>query len=209
MKKKMSLLLVLVFAVVLTAYSVSGTYAKYVSSADKTDQARVAKWDVEVGSGNRLTTTNKTFTFDLFKTVNDTKDHNDETDVLKGTNENIIAPGTEGSFDLVLNNKSEVTAKYGIVYTVTNPANIPVEFSVDNGTTWTTNLATVVADDTNTRLAMTNGTKTITIKWRWAFEGTGSTNYTASQTDATDTELGLAGNSNIFVKADVTISQVD
>lgn len=213
MKKKMSLLVALVFAVVLTSYSVSGTYAKYTSQADKTDSARVAKWDVKV-NGKRLTQTEKTFTFNLFETIKDT-DGTLEGDVLKVTNENIIAPGTQGSFDIVLNNNSEVTAKYAINYTVTK-SNIPVEFSVDNGTTWTADLANVVADDTDTRLDMTTGTKTITVMWRWAFDGANSVNYNdtqstnAVQTDGTDTDLGLADTAAVLtVKADVTISQVD
>ena len=44
--KKMSVLTVLVMLVTLTAYSVSGTYAKYTSKIDMTDEARVAKWEL-------------------------------------------------------------------------------------------------------------------------------------------------------------------
>ena len=47
----------------------------------------------------------------------------------------IIAPGTRGSFDIVIKNDSQVNATYAIDYTVTNTNNIPVKFSVD-GTNW-------------------------------------------------------------------------
>lgn len=208
MKKKMSLLVALVLAVVVTGYSVSGTYAKYTSQATGTATARVAKWAFDVNDAKKSTQT--TFTFDLFKTINDTLDGNEETDVKKaGTGETaIIAPGTQGSFDIVLTNKSEVTAEYAIDYTVTNTGFIPVEFSVDNGATWTTDLADVVADGT-TKLAMDNGSNTITVQWRWAFVGADSENYKA-QTDAADTALGEADTAaTLTVTAAVTATQVD
>ena len=46
MKKKIAVLGTLLMAVVITGYSVSGTYAKYVSEIDIEDEARVAKWKI-------------------------------------------------------------------------------------------------------------------------------------------------------------------
>lgn len=198
--KKMSIFALLLAAVLVTSYSVSGTYAKYTSTFEgTTDSARVAQWAFAI---NEDAVTNS-FTFDLFNTVNDT-DGNAEADVKVGTNETIIAPGTQGSFEIKLANNSEVNAKYTVDYTVTNTANIPVEFSID-GTTWTTDLADVVATEIN----KDGGQATINIQWRWAFEGTNSTNYTTSQTDATDTTLGSKGTDTISVKADITVTQAD
>lgn len=206
MKKKMTVLAVLLLAVVTTTYSVSGTYAKYTSTFEgTTDSARVAKWAFSINNTD-MTTASNAFTFDLFNTVNDT-DGNPETDVKEGTGETIIAPGTQGSFAIVLANNSEVNAKYEVDYTVTNTANIPVEFSID-GTNWTTNIADVAA----TSIAMMNAngsTATINIQWRWAFTGDASENYTSSQTDATDTALGVDGTATISVKADIIVTQVD
>ena len=46
MKKRTIALVALVFAVVVTAFSVSGTYARYATKQTGTDTARVAKWKV-------------------------------------------------------------------------------------------------------------------------------------------------------------------
>ena len=199
MKKKLSILAVLVLAVTVTAYSVSGTYAKYTSTfTGSTSTARVAKWAFTVNSAN-ITKTN-TFTFDLFKTVKDS-DGAAETDVKVGEDENIIAPGTSGSFKIALANASEVNAKYSIAYTVTNDANIPVEFSV-NGTDWTKDLTTL--NVTDAAINMTSGEAEVNVQWRWTYE--------ATDRDAADTKLGVnavEADQTITVKADVTATQVD
>lgn len=194
--KKMSIFAMLLAAVVVTSYSVSGTYAKYTSSANSTDNARVAKWSFTVGGAETATT--DTFTFDLFNTT--------YTNVQSANSDNVIAPGTEGSFDIVLANASEVNATYDVDYVVTNTANIPVEFSVD-GTNWTADLTTLDVEDK--AINMNGGTETIKVQWRWAFEGTGSANFTATQTDVTDTALGKDGSAELTVKATVTAVQVD
>ena len=142
----------------------------------------------------------------------DTKDSNKETDIAaKNGSDKIIAPGTKGSFDIVLTNNSEVSAKYGITYTVTNTSNIPVEYSVD-GKTWVTKLTdlNVAESDTDTKLAANGETKTITVQWRWAYEN-GKYNDGTEKTanDVYDTTLGTAGTDTITVKAEVTATQVD
>lgn len=199
--KKMSMFALLLALVLVTSYSVSGTYAKYTSTfTGTTDSARVAKWAFEIND----TAVTNSFTFDLFNTVNDT-DGSQETDVKVGTNETIIAPGTQGSFQIKLANKSEVNAKYSVDYTVTRTANIPVEFSID-GTNWTTDLA----DVTDVAIGMNGSESTINIQWRWAFEGTASSNFTTTQTDATDTTLGSKATADtITVQAVITATQVD
>jgi len=188
----------LLVAVLLTTCAISGTFAKYVSTATAEDSARVAKWSFEVGAGNDIATATS-FTFDLFKTIKDT-DGTAEDDIspADGT---IIAPGTQGSFDIVLNNKSEVTANYAIDYTVENTSNIPVQFSVDNGATWSNTLADVVAS-TDTELAATNGTKTVTVQWKWT--------YSVDEAgDTADTTLGIGGTAVLKVTAAITATQVD
>ena len=207
--KLMVIALGLVAAVALTSSVVSRTYAKYQSSVTGSSTATVAKWVVKAGtSGSEaLITSGSAVTFNLFSTINDTNGGAAETDVASGK----IAPGTTGSFTLSIKNESEVTAEYGITYTVTNTSNIPIEYSVDNGTTWTTTLANVTASAA-TKLDMTgaNATKTVTVMWRWAFEGSGSSNFTSSQTTATDTTLGTAATApTITVQAQLTVTQVD
>lgn len=187
--KTMKMILITLLIAMIALVLVSGTYAKYTSSASGSDTARVAKWSFNVGENDIVA--KDTFTFDLFKTITDT-------DVVSANADKVIAPGTSGSFDLVLENKSETSAKYGITYTVTNTASIPVQFSV-NGKDWTDNLANVVESDTDTKLAANNGTKTITIQWKWAYDGD----------DTTDVNLGKVGTAKLIVQADVTATQID
>ena len=205
--KTMKMILITLLIAMIALVLVSGTYAKYTSCASGSDTARVAKWSFIVGGAD--TVTENTFTFDLFKTIKDT-DGEDEVDVISANADRVIAPGTSGSFDLVLENKSETTAKYGITYTVTNTASIPVQFSV-NGTDWTDSLADVVESDTDTKLDANNGTKTITIQWRWAYENTkeNATTEEKKATDDKDIALGKAGTAKLIVQADVTATQID
>ena len=198
-RKRSSMMVRLVAALAVTMMFtmcfVGGTFAKYTSSATGTDSATVAKWSFKVGETDIATT--NTFTFDLFETIKDSNGTDNETDMspVAGT---IIAPGTQGSFALVLTNASQVTAQYAIDYTVTNAGGIPVKFSVDGGETWTNDLADVAASD-STKLAANSGTTTITVQWKWDFNGN----------DTTDTDLGSAATATLTVTAAVTATQVD
>lgn len=189
------LVAVLAVTMMFTMCLVGGTFAKYTSSGTGTDSATVAKWSFKVGETDIATT--DTFIFDLFKTIKDSNGTADETD-MSPVDGSIIAPGTQGSFDLVLTNASQVTAQYAIDYTVTNNNDIPVKFSVDGGT-WTNDLADVAASD-STKLAANSGTTTIKVQWKWDFDGSD---------DSFDTALGIGGNAVLTVKAEVTATQVD
>ena len=184
---------VLLVAVLLSTCAISGTFAKYTTTANGSDTARVAKWDVKF---NDSPIANNTFTFDLFNTVNDTEGGSAETDINPADG-SIIAPGTQGSFDIVLKNDSDVTAEYVINYTATNASNIPVVFSLD-GTDWKDSIDAL---DVTTPATIAIGTTatTITVYWKWAFDGN----------DTNDTNLGLAGTAEITVRADVTVTQVN
>ena len=203
MRKRLSILAVLLLAVAISAYSVGGTYAKYTSTIEgSSSTARVAKWAFEVND----TAATNSFDFDLFETVVDTVDGNADDEVATGTNENIIAPGTKGQFALKLENLSEVKAEYTVAYNVANTAGIPVEFSID-GTNWTTGLS-----DVTTAVGINAGAAdTITIYWRWPFAASAAV-YTARTSDAYDTDLGKAAvtaDQEISVQATVTVTQVD
>ena len=197
-RKRSSMMVRLVAALAVTMMFtmcfVGGTFAKYTSSATGTDNATVAKWSFKVGETD-IAASNE-FTFDLFNTVKDTGGA-DEADINPADGR-IIAPGTQGSFDLVLKNESQVTAQYAIDYTVTNTNNIPVKFSVDGGSTWTNDLADVAASD-STKLAVGSEATTITVQWKWVFDGN----------DANDTALGSAATATLTVAAAVTATQVD
>lgn len=189
--KMMRVASALLVAVLLTTCAISGTFAKYVTQATGSDSARVAKWDIKLEGAAMV----NTFDFNLFNTVMDTSDGNAENDI-KTNDGSIIAPGTKGSFAIDLKNDSEVNAKYAIDYTLQNPDNIPVKFSVD-GTNWYTDINYI--DVNNVALGMT-GEATVTVQWMWEFE---------AGADAYDTQLGTTGASVLSVSAQVTVEQVD
>lgn len=189
---------------------VSGTWAKYTSTVSGEDLARVAKWDVKFNGVSATGADNETspqvVTFDLFNTVKDTLGGN-EADVKVGSSETIIAPGTTGSFAINLSNASEVTAQYAISYTAVKN-NIPVQFSLD-GTNWKDDITELnVSASDSTKVAIGEAADTITVHWRWAFEGT-TTDAHAGQTDGSDTTLGLTGTATCNVTVKVVWTQVD
>ena len=175
--KLVKIFLISLLIVMVGLILVSGTYAKYTTKFTGSDTATVAKFKV---SSNTTAET-----FDLFKTAKEVDGTTADAEVVNGK----VAPGTGGKFDIQLTNDSEVKVHYAISLKETNESNIPIEYSLD-GTTYVTadKFASVSADD----LAIgstTQQTKTVSVYWRWAFEGKDSTNYTTTQTDTTDYTL--------------------
>lgn len=105
MKKRGTILGGLLLAVVVTGYSVAGTYAKYISALDVTDSARVAKWNIDLENGDLKS-------FNLFK--------DNYTDA--SADENIVAPGTSGKYEFVLAANTSAT---------TNDTEVNYKFSFD------------------------------------------------------------------------------
>lgn len=203
MKKNtmMRLASVLLVAVLMTTCVISGTFAKYTSTYTATDSARVAKWAFKVDD----TDVTSTFDFDLFNTVCDYNETTDDADV-KDTGADgavLIAPGTQGSASVVLTNASEVNAKYAVAFSAIYNTDIPLQWST-NGTGWNNNISDL--DIAATTIAM-GGTATIAIYWRWAFES--GVEGAPTQTDVTDTALGLTGTDTVTFSATVTVTQID
>lgn len=175
------------FICIIAVILVSSTYAKYASTASGTDATVIAKWSFKV-NGTDITTLgdNENVTFGLFDTIYDSDGINEETDVKDG----LIAPGTSGAFEFNLENSSDVTTRYAIKLSIDNE-NVPLEFSID-GDTWTTDLENLVASD----ILAINGTKNVTVKWRWAF----------GENEITDSSLGGQG---ITVTANITAIQLN
>lgn len=196
MKKKINLSTITCFIFLLTMIAmtlVAGTYAKYASTASGADTVVVANWSFKVnGEEIAVEGDKKTIDFGLFHTILDS-DGSKETDVKAG----VIAPGTSGSFEFNLENTSDVTAQYSIDFDVKNENSIPIEFSLD-GANWSKKLNNITAG-AETILPI-KGTKAVTIKWRWVFDG-----------DSTiDTSLGTKEKApTITVKATVNAAQVD
>jgi len=173
----------LLVAVLLTTCVISGTFAKYVSEAEATDTARVAKWNVSVVDKD-----SQNFTFNLFNTIKDSDGQSNETDV----DADLIAPGTSGEFEIALSSDSEVTFDYKVDYTVTNDGDVPILFSVD-GHTWTDDLA----DVTGTIAATADLYQDIKVQWKWDFG------------ENVDDNPHGTGQKTVTVAVKVTFTQVD
>ena len=189
-------LLVTLLAVIL----VSGTYAKYTTSATGSDSATVAKWSIKLGDEDIAKSTEKTFTIDLFSTITNT-DGSEETNVKK-TDKSLIAPGTMGSITLAsLKNESEVNAKYSVTYTLTNESGVPLEFTTnkDDESSWKSDFTAI--NVSNEALAMDATATTATVYWRWAF-----TKDTAR--DTSDTTLGTT-TPTVTLTAKIDVEQAD
>ena len=208
-KVKKITFLVLLAIVAVGSYFISGTFAKYTSGISGYDDANVAKWswtinDTVIDTYEKATASNA-FTFDLFETVKDSDGTSTESDVESG----YLAPGMTGAFEVELVNNSEVNATYTIEISETQtnkPAGvsrIPIEYSTDGGTTWSTTITSGNSSATN--IAKGGGTATKAVKWRWVYT-------TGDEGDATDTQLGFAANTtrpNVRIIATIVVTQVD
>ena len=184
--------------------TVFGTMAKYTSDIEGSDSAAVAVWKINVGDQD-ITTVTDPLTFELFSTVKDTAGAA-EADVATGNGVNLIAPGTSGSFDLVIENASQVNAQYTIELTESEGNTIPLQYSVD-GNNWVDSIEELAMNDlTDNALAM-EATETVTVYWQWGFEG-----GHAGQTDLSDTGLGVDAQTapaTVTITAKVIAEQVD
>jgi len=202
MKKQRFFMLgiITVLVAVLSLTFVSSTFAKYTSTVNGSDSARVAKWDFQFNSTDfdldSVEDAAEEITFNLFNTLTS------ESNVSK-TDGTIIAPGTSGSFTFKISNLSEVTAQYALDYSAVNTANIPVEYSLDEST-WSKDINSldVTASDATKLAYLTGESANITVYWRWAF-------YVNEAGDQADTTLGIEGTDTIEVTLKVILTQVD
>ena len=212
MKKKnynsIKIFAILLLLVMIVLMLIVGTYAKYTTELEGSASAVVAKWAWQINDAD-VSKSDTEFSFNLFDTINDTSDGNNETDV-KSTK---IAPGTKSKFEIKVENLSEVNANYNLTLKETKGQDVSdakIEYSIigtDEATDWTTDINTF--NLTNTQLDMETGSKTLTVYWRWA--------YSPSETqDDADTAVGfLAANSasdankTITIEAKLNFTQVD
>ena len=212
MKKKnynsIKIFAILLLLVMLVLMLIVGTYAKYTTEIEGSDSSVVAKWAWQINDSD-VSKSDTEFAFNLFDTIKDTADGNNETDV-KATK---IAPGTKGSFEIKVENLSEVNAYYNLTLNETkgqDVSNAKIEYSIigtDEATDWTTAINTF--NLTNTLLNMETGSKTLTVYWRWAYSPS------VTQDDA-DTTVGFVAansvsdvNKTITIEAKLNFTQVD
>lgn len=107
----------LLVAVLLTTCAISGTFAKYVTTASGTDTARVAKWgvDIDIVSGSGFS--NEYKTHDTAYTA--------ALSVKSADNAKVVAPGTSsadvnGDVKFTISGKPEVAVKVDIAFDARN-----------------------------------------------------------------------------------------
>jgi len=201
--------LVLLVVALLSTCVISGTFAKYTSTASGSDTATVAKWSFKaMGDEIAVTGTAPTLKFNLFDTINDFGTSTEEADVKSGA----IAPGTCGSFEIKVQNTAEVTVKYTISLEEVNSSDIPLQYSLDNST-WSDSVADLTMTGlTDQTLAIGADETSHTVYWRWAFEYAEGSAH-AGQTDTSDNALGIAAQGtevpSVKITASITATQVD
>ena len=208
----------LLIAVLMTTCAISGTFAKYVTTGDATDSARVAKWGVTV-----IATGNDAFAPSYESNTSGVAGNT--VAAVNGT-DNLLAPGTEGNLgSITITGKPEVTVKLAVTanlilegWEVDGEEYFPVVFTIGTETygvidgvdNKSDDIADLIADieavlstdeaviDANTDLA---DTYDFTISWAWAYEG---------NDDAKDTKLGnLATAPTIEFECEATVTQVN
>ena len=208
--KMMRTAAVLLVAVLLTTSVISGTFAKYTTSAASTDTARVANW----GFDNAATINIE----NLFQTSYD-KNVNGVVDV--------IAPGTSNSasFQFTYDESNVYAPEVAYTFTVsvddsycdTPIANNPnIQWKLDDGAwgEWGTLLNSIKAlsgDASGTKeysagtlpAAFGSADTTHTVSWQWIFS-------TSEAQDAADTEMGNAADlADVKLVITINATQVD
>ena len=182
----LALLLIAVLAFGIWAWS------KYTSTLEGNGTATVAKWNF----GTDTVIKN----LDLATTSGATK-----LDTVNNVATDRIAPGTSGSFSVVLNTTgTEVAMSYDII--LSNMQNKPTNLHFYSDAAFENQIDTTDGAKISGTIAQgdTGKTKTVTIYWKWAYE-TGSDATNISKNDEIDTNQGKAATEN-GVTFDLTIT---
>ncbi len=240
-KKAFRTPLILLIAAIMTLSLASGTMAKYMQTVRSVDTARVAQFQVDVSSNDarngvddQTNWTTEAALVNLLSTTNDdTGIYNEsETDFDRNGGIKLVAPGSTGSFQINVNNKSEVAVKTSfdfsetfvdgqkipLVYTFAgkNYSSYGEENSVVGGQLISGSLADLgdaIAAAIG-EIKASNGTAAVTapvqnISWSWAFTGSDL------QTDLKDTALAVdsdpdtLGQPTITLAVTCTVEQLD
>ena len=221
--KMMRIASVLLVAVLLSTCVISGTFAKYVTSASGSDSARVAKFGVVVAvnvdgafaSEYAATADVATGTAIAKTVISSTKDENENLT-------NVLAPGTAGWLleSVTISGEPEVAVNVSAEATLTLtgwevegeyycPLIITVDSTALHGTNYESaeEFAAAVEEllDLEANFAPNAPLSyNHTVAWRWEFEGAAS----SKQTDENDTKLGNAGNATIAFNLTITVTQI-
>lgn len=235
MTKKKNVLMrsagLLLALVLVTSCFVGSTLAKYTTSANATESARVAKFGVTLNAGaGEMFSTTYAKTDDSFTLSENT--------VVSSDKSKLVAPGTSGSmaeFGMTGTPEVAVRVSYDVKeFKLTNWTTdghdeyCPLVFTV-NGTEYkigNTGITDVAGLQTAVKNAINAYTKdyeanqnlsgktadNLQVSWKWAFE---DTTVGAYQTDAKDTALGnraannVADAGKIDFAVTMTVTQID
>ena len=169
-KKKKVIIVSSILIIMLLAFIGGQVYAKYISQVRGNGIAEIATWSFKV-NGQK----------EQVQEIKLVSTYNSETLV-----NNKIAPGTSGSFNIIVDaTGSEVGIKYNIKFAEESNKPQNLKFIYEN-TEYNSiqelqdSLSgTINADDENK-------TKTLEIKWKWAYE-TGADNTEIAKNDQVDT----------------------
>ena len=216
----------LLVAVLLTTSVISGTFAKYITEDEGSDEARVAKWGVVIEAKDFGMFTNE------YKTDDNTATFTGDYSVQSSNEDNVLAPGTSGSFaDIKIKGTPEVAVDVAINATVTVSDNwivdgdfyCPVVITVGeekiSGLDYTSATAFAEAikleiEDKSAQYAPNEDldaiydTTNLDLAWEWAFEGVAG----SKQTDVKDTKLGnfaVAEDLVISIGLEISVTQID
>ena len=219
---------ILLVGVLFTTSVIGGTFAKYVTSDEGFDSARVAKFGVVIEADS----------FGMFETdyaTDATGTTFAGTYSVSSAGGDILAPGTSGDFaDIAITGTPEVAVDVEIVATVAISDNwkdkegnfyCPVVVTVgttefkgldyESATAFAAAIKKAIDDKSaqyapNENLASIYNNTNLDLAWAWAFENaTGTKN---NQTDVKDTFLGdkaVAEDLTISIGVAITVTQID
>lgn len=203
----------LVLLVVLTLAFGGYTLAKYITSASGSGTAQVAKWGYTVDvDATKLFGTK--YTFDTFSSK--VTDGDASLTVSASSTNNVVAPGTSGTMTIKVSGSSEVKAKLTIAVTGIKEIALvlqkgenevtynPIKWTLNDGTANLVTNGTLQAVNDKLQAVIlepnsTDGNKTYTLSWAWAFTGELPTELANKElsADQLDTALGqLAAKDN-------------
>ena len=170
-KKKKALIIVAILAIILLAFIGGQAYAKYITEVKGQGMAEVATWSFKVNGGK-----------EQIQQINlaSTCDNNTLVD-------NKIAPGTSGSFNIIIDGTgSDVGIRYNINFedNSTKPTNLKFKYeNVEYDS------LEEIQDGISGIIGAKDENKVITlpIEWIWEYE-TGSNSETINANDTIDTE---------------------
>ena len=190
---KVSYLIILLIALSIMI-GVVGARSKYVTSAEGSDTAYVAKWDLR-------TNLSGTQTIDLFAHTTANMNYR-EAYGNEGEEQYtyIVAPGTEGKFTLEITNSGDVDAIINsiAIEKLSESSNVPLKFSVGNTysasnatqdlTTLATNIQHAFSTNGTATIAHDSTAKSVSVCWKWDY-------YASDSEDISDTNLGQSSKS--------------